>query len=260
MSQLPARDGLNWLKQGFGLFRRQPGAMFTLLLGYMLVMLTISIVPVAGQILPVVLLPLFSMTFLQACADIDHGQRLHPRLLLVGFRKPTVVTMLQLGLLYLLVAALAVGATWLVDDGAFWHLVTGELDPKSAIAQQAPLGAALLLAMFVYIPAGMAFCFGAPLICWQHMSLGKALFYSFFAVLRSVKAFLMFILSWFLASMLLNQLVLLIFGREEAAVILMVSVSLLLTLILHCAFYASYRQIFGTPPASEAPPAADAVL
>lgn len=247
MEKLPARTGWLWIRQGFDLFRKQPGAMSTLFLGYMLAMLGLGLLPLLGQILPVLLVPVFSMAFLQACLRIEHGERVLPNLLLSGFRKPVLNPLLGLGALYLLTALIAIGASALIDGGVFWQLITGQIDPKSAAVRESNIGAAILLTAALYVPAGMGFCFAAPLICWQKMSLGKAIFFSFFAVLRSVKAFLMFAGGWFCISLISSQLVLLVFGRGDLAMTAMLPLSMMLTIVLHCSFYAAYRQIFGVP-------------
>lgn len=247
MEKLPPSTGWSWVKQGFGLFRKQPGGLATLFLGYMFFMLAAGILPLVGQILPVILVPVFSMAFMQACTDIEQGKRVLPTLLLTGFRKPVIGRLCALGLLYLLMAVFAIGASALVDDGVFWQLVTGQTDAKDAAASDANVGGAILMTITLYIPAAMGFCFAAPLICWQNMSLGKAIFFSFFAVLRALPAFITFAASWFAISVILSQVVILIFGRSNLTMQVMLPLSVIMTVIMHCSFYASYRQIFGLP-------------
>lgn len=245
MDKLPASTGFLWVKQGFALFRRQPAAMSTLFLGYMFLMLLVGVVPVLGQVLPVVLVPVFSMAFMQGCADIEQGKRIVPAVLLTGFRKPAVAPLFTLGLLYLLVAALALGASALADGGKFFQLLTGQAEPSAVLTKDSDMGSALLLAVAIYIPGAMAFCFAAPLIAWQGMGLWKAIFFSFFAVLRSLKAFIVFMLCWFLISVLVSEVIIVLLGRSEGAMVVMLPLSVILTVMLHCSFYASYRQIFG---------------
>ncbi|MEC5160880.1 hypothetical protein RCH08_002021 [Janthinobacterium sp. CG_S6] len=247
MEKLPAMTGWLWVKQGFGLFRKQPGGMSTLFLGYMFCMLLVSVVPLLGQVLPVILVPVFSVAFLQGCRHIEQGQRVFPNLLLSGFRKPAFPMLFALGVLYIGMAVLAIGASSLADGGVFWQLMTGQIDGQSAVVKESDIGAAILLAIALYVPAAMGFCFAAPLIYWQNMSVGKAVFFSFFAVLRSFKAFVVFALTWFGISVLASQILLLIFGRSDLAMQVMVPLSVVLTVIMHCSFYASYRQIFGAP-------------
>jgi hypothetical protein len=247
MEKLPAMTGWLWVKQGFGLFRKQPGGLSTLFLGYMFCMLLVSVVPLLGQVLPVILVPVFSVAFLQACQHIEQGQRVFPNLLLSGFRKPAFPMLFALGVLYIGMAVLAIGASALADGGVFWQLMTGQIDGQSAAVKESDIGAAILLAIALYVPAAMGFCFAAPLIYWQNMSVGKAVFFSFFAVLRSFKAFVVFALTWFGISVLASQILLLVFGRSDLAMQVMVPLSVVLTVIMHCSFYASYRQIFGVP-------------
>ncbi|MBE3027235.1 BPSS1780 family membrane protein [Janthinobacterium sp. GW458P] len=249
MEKLPASTGWQWVKQGFALFRKQPGGLSMLFLGYMFCMLAISIVPLLGQLLPVILVPVFSVAFVQGCLYIDQGKRVLPSLLLSGFRKPALPVLLGLGVLYILMAIVAIGASSLVDDGLLWQLVTGQLSEEAARAAipESRLGLGILLAIAIYVPAAMAFCFAAPLIYWKQVSLGKALFFSFFAVWRSLSAFIVFASTWFAISIVTSQLLAMLFGRTPLMMQMMMPLSMILTIIMHCSFYAAYRQIFGLP-------------
>ncbi|MGH8808813.1 MAG: BPSS1780 family membrane protein, partial [Noviherbaspirillum sp.] len=109
----------------------------------------------------------------------------------------------------------------------------------------------------VYTPAAMAFWYAAPLIAWQNMSVGKAIFYSFFAVKRSGKAFLVYGLAWVMIGVLmpalLSSLVALIFGKAFAVMFVLLTVSLILTVVMYCSFYPTYTHVFGRPEADAAP-------
>ncbi|APA70189.1 BPSS1780 family membrane protein [Janthinobacterium sp. 1_2014MBL_MicDiv] len=249
MEKLPASTGWQWVKQGFGLFRKQPGGLSMLFLGYMFCMLAVSIVPLLGQLLPVILVPVFSVAFVQGCLNIDLGKRVLPSLLISGFRKPAFPVLLGLGVLYILTAIVAIGASTLVDGGVLWQLATGQLNPQTSpdVIRESNVGMAILTTIVLYVPAAMAFCFAAPLIYWKQTGLGKALFFSFFAVWRSLSAFVVFASTWFAISVVTSQLLFLIVGRTPMAVQLMMPLSMILTVIMHCSFYAAYRQIFGVP-------------
>jgi hypothetical protein len=246
MEKLPASTGWSWVKQGFALFRKQAGGMSMLFFGYMFCMLAVGIIPLLGQLLPVILVPVFSVAFAQGCLNIDQGKRVLPSLLLSGFRKPAFPVLFGLGVLYIVVAIVALGISTLIDNGTLWQVVTGQLSQKEA-ALRPNVSLAILLAMAVYVPAAMAFCFAAPLIYWQKVSLGKALFFSFFAVWRSLSAFLVFAASWSAISLISSQLLVMLFGTGSIMYQLMIPLSMILTIIMHCSFYAAYRQIFGLP-------------
>ncbi|MET3116155.1 hypothetical protein AAKU64_000358 [Undibacterium sp. GrIS 1.8] len=246
--------GWAWVKAGFQLFRKQPVEMLTLFFAYMFLTMAIGLIPFVGQFLPMILVPVFSMSFLQACRHIENGQRVHPNLLLLGFRSPAFSRLLTLGSLYLIAAMLAIGASTLVDDGAFWNYLTTQkpIDPKDTQSLPDPgMFWGMLCSAVVYIPALMAFWFAAPLIVWQEMGLGKSVFYSFFAVRGAGKAFVIYGLSWLLIGVMLptvlSLIIVLIVGKPILGVIIMLPVSLMLTVVMYCSFYPTYISIFGRP-------------
>src|SRR4030088_445205 len=133
MEKLPANTGWLWIKEGFALFRKQPAELSTLFLSYMFLMLAVGIIPLLGQVLPLMLVPVFSMAFMQACVNIEQGKRVYPNLLLTGFRSPAFGKLLKLGVLYVAAGAIAVAASSLIDGGVFWRAMTGQivLDQKT---------------------------------------------------------------------------------------------------------------------------------
>jgi len=259
MEKLPASAGWRWVKEGFALFRKQPAEMSTLFLSYLFLMFVLGIVPLLGQILPIVLVPAFSIAFMQGCVSIEQGKRVYPNLLLTGFRRPVVMRLLQLGVLYLLAAIIAIAASAVIDGGLFWQIMSGgaKLDP--AVARGSNLTLAMMFSGLVYTPAAMAFWYAAPLITWQDMNVGKALFYSFFAVKRSSKAFLVYGLAWILVGILMPAIVStiigLIFGKAAIVMLVLLPLSLVMTVIMYCSFYPTYTHVFGKPEITPAPPA-----
>ena len=94
MTQVPAITGWHWIKQGTALFRKQPLEISTMFLGYMFLTVAGGIIPVLGQILPLLLVPVFSMSFMQACVQLESGKRIFPNLLVSGFRLPAFRSLL----------------------------------------------------------------------------------------------------------------------------------------------------------------------
>jgi hypothetical protein len=97
METIAAKEGIGWIKQGFALFRRQPAELSMLFLLYMLLMFSLSLIPVIGQLLPLMLVPAFTMAFMQACVEIEADRKVKPSLLLTAFRSPALGTLLKLG-------------------------------------------------------------------------------------------------------------------------------------------------------------------
>jgi hypothetical protein len=103
----------------------------------------------------------------------------------------------------------------------------------------------------------MAMLFAAPLVFWQQMGVGKALFFSFFAVWRALRAFLLFFLGWMLIVMLLTQVVLLLLGKTLLGMAIVQSLLMVIAMVFQCSVYAAYKTIFSEPelPGKDAPTA-----
>lgn len=252
MEKLPAKTGWLWVTEGFALFRKQPAELSTLFFGYMFLMLALGIIPVIGQLMPLILVPLFSMSFMHACVYIETGKKVYPNLLLVGFRSPYVRNLIKLGTLYLLAAIIAIGASALIDGGVFVQAITGQIAIDTETVRNSNMTLAMMFSAAVYIPAAMAFWYAAPLIAWQGMGVGKAVFYSFFAVRRASKAFLIYGLAWVTIGMIFPVIVSSIFGMllnsPNASIFILLPISLVLTVIMYCSFYPSYTHLFGPAP------------
>lgn len=248
MHKLPASTGWSWIRQGFGLFRKQPSELSILFVCYMLMMFLCGVIPVVGQLLPLVLVPVFSMAFMQACANIEQGKKVSPALLLTGFRSPALQMLLVLGSLYVIAALVVIGLSSVVDGGLFWRVMTGS-ESLTADTRASSMGLAMLLAALLYIPAGMAFWFAAPLLTWQRMTLGRAMFYSFFTVRRAGRAFIVFGLGWALIGVILPVLVSAVLaiatGQQRLASLILLPISLILTVVMYCSFYSTYAHLFG---------------
>lgn len=247
--------GWIWIKQGFALFRKRPAEMSTLFLSYMFLMLGIGIIPVLGQILPLILVPVFSMGFMQACVHLEQDKRIYPSLLLTGFRTPAFHRLMLLGVLYLLSAVLAVAASSVLDGGVFWGAMSGQIALDGKTMRESNMSMSMLLSAVIYAPAAMALWYAAPLVMWQNMSVGKAVFYSFFAVRRAGRAFLLYALIWIVIGVLLPAIISAVIAMivNVAAVTLMIllPLSIVMTVIMYCSFYPTYTHVFGPAPAAD---------
>ena len=249
MSKLPASAGWLWLKHGFALFRKQPGILTMLLFTNFMISVLISTIPYIGPQLAVLLIPSLTMAVLQACHLIDQGQRVTPQVMLTGFREPVFKALCKLGLVYVGVSLLLTVLANLVIDPAFWRNVTAPVDPNNVSAADRSnmltfLGLTLLQCLVL-----LALCFAAPLTYWKSMAPGKATFYSFFAVVGAFKPILLMLFAWFGIFLAAAMAASLIFGNSNAGKVVVIWIMLLFMLELQCAFYASYRQIFGEPGA-----------
>lgn len=250
-----AMTGWLWVKQGFALFRKQPAEMLTLFFAYMFLNMGMGLIPVAGQILPLLLVPVFAMSFMNACRQCEAGQRIYPNLLLAGLRSPELPNLLKLGLLYVAAATCAIAASSLIDGGVFWDFVVSQkpIDPKTL--PETGMFWSMLFAALVYLPAMMAFWYAAPLISWQKMGVSKAVFYSFFAVQRAGRAFSIYGLAWAAIGVLLplfvSLIIAVIVGNATTVMVVLMPLSVVLTVVMYCSFYPTYTDIFGKPDTEE---------
>jgi hypothetical protein len=248
MIPITASTGWAWLKQGAGLFRKQPAGLTTLLFAGILISVLISVIPYVGAMLTVVLVPCFSLAFMQACLLIDHGKRVTPDVLLTGFRQPAVKTLLKVGLVYLAVFfVLAMIMRFAVAPDILKQAESGGDPAAMRVSGGDMLG--LLVIFVLQATAILTLAFTAPLTYWQNMATGKAVFYSFFSVMRAGRAFCVLLISWFAILFGLCIFVAMLLGASGAARIVIMWLFFLFFLLLQCALYAAYRQIFGTPAA-----------
>lgn len=248
MSGLPARTGRDWLKQGFALFRVQPGIMTMLLFVNFLVSMLLSSLPVIGPFIAVILIPSFSMAIMEACNQAAQGQPVRPAVLLTGFRAPVVGRLCKLGLVY---AGVSLLLTLLVKFGvsdAFWQQAAKPIDPKTVSKEMSADMRNLMLIFLLQALLLMALCFSAPLSYWKQMPAFKATFYSVFGVLGAWRAMAVMLLTWFALLMFACLVAVLVFSSNLALTrVVMMWLALIFVLVLQCATYISYRQIFGDP-------------
>ncbi len=254
MHKPTALSGWLWVKEGWGLFRKRPAEFAALFFAYLILMIGISIVPIIGQVAPIILIPVFSLVFLQACALIEQDKPVTLSLLPAAFRAPYLGKLLRLGVLYLLAMVAAIAVSGIVDGGLFWQAVTGQIVPDEELVRGSNMSSAMIFSALVYTPAAMAFWYAAPLVAWQDMSINKALFYSFFAVLRSMKAFFIYMTTWMLLGVIapsfVSAFIIGLLGSPGLSMMVLLPVSLLLSLVLYCSFYPTYTHVFGKPDAA----------
>ncbi len=250
MNSITAKTGFTWIVNGYGIFRQRPFLLTNLFFGYMIGLMILGVIPFIGQILPIVVIPLFSFLFMQACYKIDSDTYVSFRDLFNIFNRQTVNRLLLLGSFYLLyILLLAVIAIW-IDGGLLLGTLSQQTQQELTSSQQTKLMLTLVLVIALYIPFTMAIWFATPLIGWQKMSIGKAIFFSFFAVLRSLKAFLVYIFCWLVLGMFTPVIlgsVLILMGFQNLAMFVMMILSVVLSILAYCSFYPTYKDVFGQP-------------
>lgn len=239
--------------------------MWTLLVfTYWMLIAFMNQIPVAGPVVATLVLPAFSVSFMEMCRELDRGGSLRPSLLFAGFRKgrPILMTMIAMGGLYLLSVMLVLGIAALADGGTLANWVIYGTAPSAKALRDGTLSTALIIAALAGTPVVMAFWFAPVLAAWDGMGTAKALFFSFFAGWRNWRAFLLYGAVLSLAgaalSVLLVTAAVVLRGHPELLRLGMITSVLVTMPTLFGSFYAAYDDIFhpGTP--LDGPPAAQA--
>ena len=246
MNHLPASTGMAWLRAGFALFRRQPGLLTTVLIANLFGMMVLSLVPVAGAMLAIVLVPSFGMALMQACALAMRGERATATVLLTGFRPPAVQRLCQLGLVYLGLYFLVKLATHLSISE---ELLTAMGQPgKAPVIKPADLLAMLGISTLQLV-AFISLSFATPLSYWKGMGAFKAVFYSVFAVRNAWRAFVAMVFAFLGMFLVAGTVLMLVLGNSQVGQVALLWLVLMSGLLQQCAIYAAYHQIFGEPEA-----------
>lgn len=246
--------GWLWVMHGFGLFRAYPAFWLLLLLFYWLLLVLVGALPLVGPWVATALIPGLSAGFMAACHAAQHKQPPLPAQLLAPLRN-NVRPQLGLGIAYIAGLAVVMAVPALIDGGALFRaLLRGE-----RMSQEAMLASGILVSMPVaaalYAPVMLAFWFAPALCLWHGMAPAKALFFSFFAGLRNLRAFLVYGLAWLFFAGVIPFVAALLFAlvmpkRPESAALVALILTpymLIIACAMLCSFYSSYIAIFGAP-------------
>ncbi|HTH62606.1 MAG TPA: BPSS1780 family membrane protein [Paraburkholderia sp.] len=249
--EVPAKTGYVWFRQGIWLFRRNPLAFLTLFFTYLLAMTLLSSIPLIGGVLPLMLVPGVAVGFMAACRDTVAGKPVFPTILIDGFRRygsGVAKRLLTLGGAYAIAMMLVLAASALVDGGMLLRLMTlgGTLDAQSLETSNVPL--AMLASIVAYVPVSMLFWFAPVLAAWHDVPPVKALFFSIVSCWRNKGAFAVYGALWFAVSITVSiglSTLMRAIGAADYAVAVLMPALIIVTTMLYCSFYATYRGCFG---------------
>ncbi len=249
MKTIDAKMGLAWIREGFQLFRKRPFLLTNLFIAYFLALMIIGSLPLVGAILPPLIAPCFAIFFLQAIHDAAEEKPFSISSLFAVFSKSVLFRLLILGGLYFLAAVIAVYLSRFVDGGIFMRAMGGEQFEVKFLLES-KFKQAFMVAALLQFFALLFFWFVAPLIAWKNMPLGQSLFYNFFTIIRTWKAFIVYLLGLalfgFLLPMLVNTLIMIMLGKNIGLFITF-SVLMVVAVLVYCSFYSMYIYLFGKP-------------
>ena len=249
LNVVPAKTGTLWVRQGIRAFWKQPLALTGLFFMFMASMSILSIVPVLGSFLALMLLPAATLGLMAATREVELGKFPMPFILAAGFRTGAdgKKNMVVLGMIYALCFVGVMGISTLVDGGDFaqLYLVGGTLDAETVM--EPDFQNAMWLSMMLYLPLSLVFWHAPALTHWHGVPVGKSLFFSTVACLSNWRAFVLFGVMWtgiFLGTTLIITLIGSLIGDGEFAAMALLPAMLMLASMFFSSTYYSFVDCF----------------
>ena len=250
---VPAKTGIVWVKLGIRTFFKQPLALAGLFFMFMALMTIASQVPYIGFVLAMTLLPAATLGLMAATREATQGRCPMPFILIKAFRgdKTQTRSMLVLGALYAVSFLVAMGASYLVDDGDFARVYLGGATPTREVMMESDFQWAMWVFIGLHLPLSLMFWHAPALVHWHGMSAIKSLFFSIVACFRNFWALAVFGLVWF--GMLLAVVVCVmtlggLLGNPGLAGEILFPVMLMLASMFFTSLYFTFCDTFGAPP------------
>jgi hypothetical protein len=250
LSIVPARTGITWVKLGIQTFFKQPLALTGLFFLYMAAATLASLIPVAGVVLALAIVPAATLGLMAATLEATRGRFPMPTILVSAFRagQQRGRAMLMLGFLYAAACLLIVTLVPLFVDA-----------PVSRESARTPgVQGAMLLVMALYLPVSVLFWHAPALVHWHGVTPVKSLFFSAVACLRNAGAYIVFGMAWMAVLMLVGLAVTLVAGMvasPEAAAALIMPAALLMAAMFSSSLYFTFRDSFEADrPEEDLPP------
>jgi uncharacterized membrane protein len=220
--------GLEWLKQGWQLFTKNPGMWIAIAVILMVILVVLSFVPVVGALAMNFLLPVFAGGILVGCKSLAEGGEFGIDTLFAGFKRNTS-NLILVGVFYMIGAALVAGLVFMIGGGA---AITGGMMGRGPGVGVAVGGffVAMLVFLALMVPLAMAVWFAPALVVFRNAAPLEAMKVSFFACLKNIVPFIVYGVILFV----LYVIAMIPFGL---GMLIMVPVSM-------GSVYASYVEIF----------------
>ena len=252
---VPAREGLQWAVLGIRTFWRQPLAMSGLFFLFMAVVSLVSMVPLVGGALALLLLPGLTAGIMAATQKASEGLFPMPGMLLSPFKDKTQrKPMLILGGLYAAGLLLLMAASMLADGGGFAKVYLGGATVSPELVTSDAFQAAMWTTMLLYVPLSMLFWHAPALVYWQQIEPVKSLFFSWMACWRNKAAFTVYTLAWvvvFAGSGLIALLVASLLGDAQMLMAVLMPLALMVTAMFFTSMLFTVKACFSASPSDQ---------
>jgi hypothetical protein len=246
---VPARTGLTWVRLGIKTFWQQPLAMSGLFFMFMAMLSVVTVVPLIGMVLALVLLPAATLGLMVGTEQASQGKFPMPSVLISGFRAGAQRTraMLVLGALYATGFLSLMGLSALIDGGQFASLYLGGGKVTEELIMQEGFQTAMWVTMLLYLPLSLLFWHAPALVHWHGVPPVKSLFFSLMAGYKNFGAFAVFGAAWmglFMLASLGVSLIASLLGSPALATMLILPLALVIMAMFFSSIYFTFRDSF----------------
>lgn len=242
LKNVPARQGLLWVRAGLRVFGRQPLGFSSLFAVFGLAVFVLVQIPLLGSLVALGLVPMLTMAFMLGTLQALQGKSPHPGLFIPLLRDTTQRRrLLQVGGAYVAALMLVVLLSHVLDGGRLAAAVSAMADSQAnaeAALQDPALAGSMLMRAALVTVVSLLFWHTPALMCWGGMPLGKALFSNIVGCWHSRGALTLFGVAWVALMMAFTALVQLLFGVLGLSSV-MAQAIVPMALLASTAFYAS---------------------
>jgi uncharacterized membrane protein len=235
--RLQARQGWEWIKQGYALFMKAPLLWIVFLLIFFVAAVALSNVPVIGDPLVSLLMPVILAGLMNGCRSLEQGEELELMHFFSGFKQHTS-HLVTLGGITLVAQLLILGAMMLVGGGTLVSLMMGgqpDTDPNVLMGAIAGAAFAVLLGIVLFSVLMMAMQYAPMLVFFNNVTPVQAMRLSLRAFIKNALPMLVYVTTFTFLAIL-------------ASLPMFLGWLVLLPLVF-TSLYASYCDIF--PPVKE---------
>ena len=246
---LPASTGTTWVRLGVKTFFKQPLALGGLFFMFLASVTVLSVIPVIGSMLSLVLIPGATLGLMVATLDALRGKFPMPSVLITGFRsgQSRLKSMIILGIIYAFGFTLMMWIAGALAGDSLAQLDLSNPEKTREAMDDAGFHTALLSGAAMYLVLSMFFWHAPGLVHWYDIPPAKALVFSMIACLRNFKAYFVYGMTWLAlmlgASMVLGT-VLAVFGLQSLARPFITAFALSMAAMTMTSVYFTFRDSF----------------
>lgn len=188
--KVDAGQGIEWLKEGWQLFLRNPGVWIAISVIALIIFVVLGFIPLLGQLAANLLAPVFGAGLLVGCRALAQGEELKIEHLFAGFQQQTG-NLVLLGVLAVVANVVIFIVSFAIFGGS---AATGTIVGHAAGASMALGGflLAVLVGLALTIPLAMALWFAPALVVFRNQPPIEAAKASFRACLANLLPFLVY--------------------------------------------------------------------